>query len=54
MEVGDAKSKQSDVQRERMIGLLSDPHGDLGVINGLIEPAELGEHNGGWTSETAD
>ena len=39
-------SDQSNAQRERMIGLLSDPHGDLGVLNGLIESADLREHNG--------
>ena len=29
-----------------MIGRFSDPHGGLGVPDGLVEPAELGEHAG--------
>ena len=29
-----------------MIGRFSDPHGGLGLPDGLIEPAELGEHIG--------
>ena len=29
-----------------MIGRFSDPHGGLGLPDGLVEPAELGEHVG--------
>jgi hypothetical protein len=29
-----------------MIGLFSDPHGGLGLPDGHVEPAELGEHGG--------
>ena len=33
-------------QREGMIGRFTDPHGGLGVPDGLVEPAELREHVG--------
>ena len=45
-EVGEAETEQPEVQREGMIGRLRDPHGGLGVSDGLVEPAELGEHVG--------
>ena len=45
-EVGTAKIEQSPVQRERMIGRFSDPHGGLGVSDCFVEPTELGEHVG--------
>ena len=35
-----------------MIGRFSDPHGGLGVPDGLVEPAELGEHVGEVGPET--
>jgi hypothetical protein len=44
--VGKAETAQPEVQRVGMIGHLSDPHGGLGVSDGLVEPAELGEHVG--------
>jgi hypothetical protein len=44
--VGEAEIEQPDVQREGMIGRLSDLHGGLGVPDGLVESAELGEHVG--------
>src|SRR5262249_27378039 len=45
-EVGETESDHCEVQREGMIGRLSDPHGGLGVSDGFIEPAELGERLG--------
>src|SRR5262249_29253540 len=43
---GEAEIMQRKGQREGMIGLLSDFHGGLGMPDGLIEPAELGERAG--------
>jgi hypothetical protein len=40
--VGAAEIEQPVVQREGMIRHLSDPHGGLGVPDGLVEP-HLGE-----------
>jgi hypothetical protein len=45
-EVGETESEQSVAQRVGMIGLLSDPHRGFGMFDGIIELAELGEHNG--------
>ncbi len=46
-EVGEPEIGQRVVQREgMMIGRLGDLHGGLGVPDGLVEPAELGEHVG--------
>jgi hypothetical protein len=45
-EVGAAEIEQSPAQREGMIGRFGDLHGGLGVADGLVEPAELGEHVG--------
>ena len=45
-EVDEAEIEQPPVQREGMIGRFSDPHGGLGVPDGLVEPTELGEHVG--------
>ncbi len=45
-EVAAPETGQPEVQRVRMIGCFSDPHGGLGVSDGLIEPAELGQHVG--------
>src|SRR3989442_13943252 len=45
-EVGAAEIEQPEVQRVGMIGGFSDPHGGLGVPDGLVKPAELGEHVG--------
>ena len=45
-EVGAPETEQPEVQRVGMIGRFSDPHGGLGVPDGLVEPAELGEHVG--------
>jgi hypothetical protein len=42
-EMGEAEIEQPGEQREGMIGRLSDPHGGLGLPDGLVEPAELGE-----------
>src|SRR5262249_13884513 len=43
-EVGEAETEQPVIQGERMIGRFRDLHGGLGVPDGLVEPAELGEH----------
>jgi len=40
--VGEAEIEQSSIQRLRMIGFFSDPHCDLTVRDGLVEPAKLG------------
>ena len=45
-EVGEAEVQQPEVQRVRMIGRFSDLHGGLTALDGLVEPAELGEHVG--------
>ena len=45
-QVGKAEMEQPVIQREGMIGRFSDLHGRLGVRDGLVEPAELGEHIG--------
>src|SRR4029450_9018309 len=45
-ELGAAQIEQPDGQREGMIGRSSGLHGGLGVPDGLIEPAELGEDVG--------
>ena len=53
-QVDEAEIEQSEVQREGMIGLFSDPHGGRGVPDGLVEPTELGEHAGEPGARTAD
>src|SRR5262249_15767949 len=45
-EVGEAKAEQPEGQRHRMIGCFSDPHGDLSMLDGLVEPAEVGKRKG--------
>src|SRR5262245_54635121 len=45
-EVGEAELQQPAVQREEMISRFCDAHGGLGVPNGVIEPADLGENVG--------
>jgi hypothetical protein len=45
-EVGAPEVEQREIQREGMIGRLSDLHRGLGVPDGLVEPAELGKHVG--------
>ena|SRR6516165_3879951 len=45
-EVSKAETEQRVIPREGMIGRFSDLHGRLGVPDGLVEPAELGEHIG--------
>ena len=45
-EVSAPETGQPVPQREGMIGRFRDPHGGLGVPDGLVEPAELGEHVG--------
>jgi hypothetical protein len=44
--VGETEIEHPKVQRPVMIGRFSDPHGGFGVPDGLVEPAELGEHIG--------
>jgi hypothetical protein len=44
--VGTPELDQPDVQRQGMIGRFSGLHSGLGVPDGLVEPAELGEHVG--------
>src|SRR5262245_42864717 len=41
MEKHETEGDQCEGQREGMIGLLTDPHGGLGVSDGRIEPAKL-------------
>ena len=53
-EVGAPEIEQPQVQRKGMIGRFGDPHGGLGVPDGLVEPAELGEHVGEEAPESAD
>ena len=44
--VGKTESEQPPVQREGMFNRFSDLHRGLGVPDGLVEPAKLGEHIG--------
>jgi hypothetical protein len=44
--VGETESEQPEIEREGMIGRFSDLRGGLGVPDGLVEPAQLGEHVG--------
>jgi hypothetical protein len=44
--VGETEIDQPLEQREGIIDRFSNPHGGLGVPDGLVEPAELGEHVG--------
>src|SRR5262249_19679919 len=43
-EMSSAKIEQPEVQRDGMVGCLGDLHGCLGVPDGLIKAAELGQH----------
>jgi hypothetical protein len=45
-EVGAPEIEQPEVQRQGMIRRFSDPHGSLGVPDGLVEPADLGKRVG--------
>ena len=45
-QVGAPEIDQPQVQSEGSIGRFRDPHRSLGVRDGLVEPAKLGEHVG--------
>src|SRR5215468_2659789 len=45
-EISQAEIEQSEQQREGMIGRLSNPDGDFGMCDGLIELPEIGEYLG--------
>jgi hypothetical protein len=44
--VGEPEFKQSEVHRQEMIDRFRDLHSGLGMPDGLVEPAKLGEHGG--------
>ena len=44
--VGAPELEQSPEQRPGMVRRFSGPHGGIGMPDGLVEPAELGEHVG--------